>query len=209
MERYRLTAWPRNQLGKQKVKKLRAQGFLPAVIYGKGIDPTPLQVRTDDFQQMLKSVGAHVLVDLNIEGSGPVTTVVKKIQRSSLSLELLNIDFHKVAVTDVITDRVPLELVGEPRGVAQGGVLTQPLAELEIRGVAERMPASISVDVSHLGLGEALHVRDLRLPEGIESTAPPEEVVAAVHPPKGAESVPVEPEAITQPDLVVEGEQGA
>jgi len=101
---------------------------------------------------------------------------------------------------------VPVELVGEPAGVALGGTLMQPLAEVEIRGVAAELPPSIQVDVSHLGLDENLLVSDIQAPEGIEVITSPEEVVAAVHAPKAVEEVPVEPEAITEPDLAVGGE---
>jgi len=206
MERFKLDAAPRALLRKQKVKRLRREGWLPAVMYGRGIEPTPLQVRKDAFVQVMKDAahGHNPLLDLSIEGSpAPATVMVKKIQRDAVTLALLNIDFHRISITDRVTNRVPVELVGEPRGLAQGGVLLQPVAELEIVGVAGDLPGAIQADVSGLGVDESLHVRDLKLPEGIEVHAPADEVVAIVHPPRVAEEVPVEPEKITEPELAV------
>lgn len=205
MDRYQLAAQPRDMLGKVKVKRIRREGWIPAVIYGKGVEPTPLQVKQDDFNAMVKAVGSNVLVDLTVAGQeAPVSAMVKKLQRDALSLALLNIDFHAVSLTDVISNRVPVELVGEPRGVAEGGTLLQPLTEVEIQGLAVNLPASIQADISGLGLDESLHARDLVMPEGIELLTLPEEVVAVVHSPKAAAEEPVEPEEITSPDLAVQ-----
>ncbi|HOJ21293.1 MAG TPA: 50S ribosomal protein L25 [Armatimonadota bacterium] len=208
MERYRLDAAPRTLLGKQKVKRLRAAGYYPAIMYGRGMEPTPLQVSQEAFNKMLKTVGANTLVDLYIEGTdGPQTVLVKKLMRDSLSMQLLNIDFHRVSVTDVITNRIPVELVGEPRGVSEGGTLMQPLIDVEVRGVAASLPASLQVDVSHLGIDESLHVSEISVPEGVEIVAAPDEVVAVVHAPRAAVEEPVEPEQITEPELVVKKEE--
>jgi len=207
VERYRLDAAPRTLLGKQKVKRLRAAGYYPAVIYGRGIEPTPLQVSQDGFNAMLKAVGANTLVDLYVEGTdGPQTVMVKKLMRDSLTMQLLNIDFHRVSVTDVITNRVPIELLGEPRGVNEGGTLMQPIIDVEIRGVAASLPPSLPVDVSHLGIDESLQVKDIPVPEGIEILADPEEVVAMVHPPRAEVEEPIEPEEITEPELAIKEE---
>jgi len=208
VERYRLDAAPRTLLGKQKVKRLRAAGYYPAIMYGRGMEPTPLQVSQEAFNKMLKTVGANTLVDLYIEGTdGPQTVLVKKLMRDSLSMQLLNIDFHRVSVTDVITNRIPVELVGEPRGVSEGGTLMQPLIDVEVRGVAASLPASLQVDVSHLGIDESLHVSEISAPEGVEIVAAPDEVVAVVHAPRAAVEEPVEPEQITEPELVVKKEE--
>lgn len=210
MERYRLDAAPRTMMGKQRVKRLKAAGYYPAIMYGRGIEPTPLQVSQDAFNQMLKAVGSNVLVDLHVEGTeGPQTVMVKKMMRSSLTMQLLNIDFHRVSVTDIISNRVPLELLGEPHGVTEGGSLLQTMNEIEIRGVAASLPSSLQADISHLGMDESLHVRDIQVPEGIEILSPADEVVAIVHPPRAAVEEPVEAEEITEPELAIkEGEEG-
>jgi large subunit ribosomal protein L25 len=188
MESNKLQAAPRNMLGKQKVKKLKAQGYLPAVIYGRGIEPTPLQVSTEAVQALLKSAGYNALVELAIDGgSAPVTAIIKKIQRSPITQEILNVDFHQVAMTDRVHARVTLEFVGTPTGVSVGGgTLLKPASDLEIIAPAGSIPTSITADVSNLGLDQALHVRDLPLPEGVEAAVSGDEVVAIVHPPHGA-----------------------
>lgn len=202
-ERYKLWAAPRTMMGKVKVKKLKAQGFLPAIMYGRGIEPTPLQVRAEEFQQLLKTGGYNVVLDLEVEGmEGPQTVILKKVARSALTGGILNLDFHKISTTDRIHARVPLHLIGTPRGVSTGGgMLLQPVSDLEIICLATELPAAIEADITGLGLDESLHVRDLKLPEGIETTAPAGEVLAIVHPPKGAVEEAAEGEQTTEPEL--------
>ncbi|MDH7569247.1 MAG: 50S ribosomal protein L25 [Armatimonadota bacterium] len=197
MQRNQLSAAPRSMLGKTRAKRLRRDGWTPAIMYGRGMEPRPLQVRTDAFLKLMKSVGPNVMVEVVVDGDPtPHTTMIKKIQRDCLTLEILNIDFHRISLTDRVTNRVPIELVGEPHGVREGGILLTPVSDIEIRGIVTALPPSIKVDVSGLGIDEAIHVRDLVLPEGIEALAPPDEVIAVVHAPRVAEEKPAgEPEA--------------
>ncbi len=187
MERLKLSAALRTGLGKQKVKRLRTDGQLPAIMYGKGIEPTPLQVGAEAFLQVVKTSARNALVDLDIEGAAePSTCMIKKIAKNPVSGIILNIDFYRVLVTDRVLSRVPLEFLGDPIGVAEGGSLIKPVNDLEIRGPAGDLPSILQADISNLSVGDSFHVSDLILPEGIEVMAPAEEVLAIVHAPHGA-----------------------
>jgi large subunit ribosomal protein L25 len=203
MERLELEVSLRDGRGKSFTRKLRMQGMVPAVVYGSGIEPTPIVVESLGLAKILRG-GANALVDLKgakaIEGK-PV--LVKEVQRDPLSRKVVHCDLYAVNLKARIDVEVPLHFIGIPRGVAlDGGVLEPLLRTLEVSTMPLAIPESIDVDVSNLGIGDAIHVRDLVLPADVIAKIDPdvtvthvvtprlEEVAAPVAPVEGAEAVP-------------------
>jgi large subunit ribosomal protein L25 len=168
IERLELEVSLRDGRGKSVTRKLRAKGQVPAVIYGSGISPTAIVVESLALAKVLRG-GANALVDLkgdkSVEGK-PV--LVKEIQRDPLSRKVVHCDLYAVNLKARIDLEIPLHFVGIPRGVAlDGGVLEPLLRTLEVSCMPLAIPESIDVDVSNLGIGDAIHVRDLVLPADV------------------------------------------
>lgn len=165
VERLELQVSLREGRGKSVTRKLRMAGQIPAVIYGSGIEPTPIVVESLALSKALRG-GVNALIDLkgdkSIEGK-PV--LVKEIQRDPLSRKVVHCDLYAVNLKARLDVEVPIHFVGIPRGVAlDGGVLEPLMRTIELSCMPLAIPESIDVDVSNLGIGDAIHVRDLTLP---------------------------------------------
>jgi large subunit ribosomal protein L25 len=205
----KLKAEPRPDVGRSAVRKLRARGFVPAVIYGRNDKPQPLQVSARDINAMMSQAsGENVLVELEIGGDGKTrTALVQEVQHSPVGGEIRHIDFNAISMDQMIQAEVPLEPVGTAIGVKTfGGLLEQSLRSLAIECLPGDLPDRIIVDVSQLNIGDAIHVREIQLPQGVTpkvqldltafSVVAPmveEEPVAAE-----AEAAAAEPEVITE-----------
>jgi large subunit ribosomal protein L25 len=205
----KLKAEPRPDVGRSAVSKLRARGLIPAVIYGGNDKPQSLQVAARDINAMMSQAsGENVLVELEIAGDGTSRTVlVQEVQHSPVSGEIRHVDFHAVSMDQMIEAEVPLEPVGTAVGVKTfGGLLEQSLRVLAIECLPGDLPDRITVDVSQMNIGDAIHVRDIQLPSGVTAKvqldltafsvlapAVEEEPVAAE-----AEAVAAGPEVITE-----------
>jgi large subunit ribosomal protein L25 len=166
----KLKAEPRPNVGRSAVRKLRARGFIPAVIYGGNDKPQPLQVSARDINAMMSQAsGENVLVELEIGGdSQSRTALVQEVQHSPVGGEIRHVDFHAISMDQMIQAEVPLEPVGTAVGVKTfGGLLEQSLRELAIECLPGDLPDRITVDVSQLNIGDAIHVRDIQLPQGV------------------------------------------
>jgi large subunit ribosomal protein L25 len=166
----KLKAEPRPNLGRSAVRKLRARGLIPAVIYGGNDKPRPLQLTARDINVMMSQAsGENVLVELEITGAGPSrTALVQEVQHSPVSGDIRHVDFHAISMDQMIQAEVPLEPVGTSVGVKTfGGLLEQSLRALTIECLPGDLPDRITVDVSQLNIGDSIHVRDIPLPSGV------------------------------------------
>lgn len=192
MEIIELAADSRNTTGKQAAGRLRADGRVPAILYGAGIDPKPLTVECKPLEQAIKShTGAQVLLNLMIsDGDGTAqTAIIKEKQLHPVSRQLLHVDFYRIALDKKLLTRVRVHVTGKAKGVELGGVLQVVQRELEIRCLPQDIPEMLNVDVSELGMGEAIHVRDVPLPENVEMVTAGEEPVVTVLTPKREDKV--------------------
>jgi len=194
-----LEAKTREGAGKGAARKLRGQGLIPAVVYGKHLEK-PLQVAVDpkSIRQAINTPHKfNTLITLKMDGTSH-QVLLKDYQMDPVSREILHADFIGVRETEKVKVNVPLVLTGKAQGVADGGLLTQARRELEIWALPQAIPEKIEVDVSHLKIAQALHINDIKLPEGVSVktnvnytlavvTAPErEEVPAAAAPAAGA-----------------------
>lgn len=181
MANYLLTVEERNQTGKGYARKLRADGKIPAVIYGSGKEATSIQVVTRDAEKALAS--GESLIDLDLAGTKR-TVIVKEILRDPVRTTLLHIDFHEIDLTKKLEVTVPLRIIGEDQRANDGGVVAPLLWEVQVLCLPTDIPNALEVDVSQLEMDQSLTLGELELPEGIEVVGDPEEVVAKVEMPQ-------------------------
>ncbi|HEY7451570.1 MAG TPA: 50S ribosomal protein L25 [Candidatus Limnocylindria bacterium] len=191
----------RSVLGKQ-TKRLRREGTVPGVVYGKGTDSIPVQVDAKAFESLYHTAGRTTIFQLAVPGAGTKSAIIKSVQRHPLSGRAVHVDFFLPDLTVELQVDVPLVFVGEAPAIeATGGSLFTSLDHLKISALPADLPREITVDVSSLvDLEAAIHVGEL----GVESDTvhvlnDPEEMVARVLPPRVIEEEPTEE---------VEGEEG-
>ena len=200
----KLSARPRTESGRNEVKQVRARGAVPAVIYGGQGAPANLEVSAKDLNSLLAhAIGENILVDLEITEDGKTTnrlSLIQEVQHHPVSRDVLHVDFHAVSMTEEIEAEIVIESTGEPVGVkTYGGLLQQNLRALPISCLPQNLPELITVDVSNLNVGEALHVNQLVLPAGVTAAT---DVVFLVSEP----TVAAEPAAgaIAAPEVIKE-----
>lgn len=172
MQSVPLAVQPRSATRRTAVKKVRAQGRIPAVIYGKVADPQALAVDRRAFNDILTHhASEHILMDLTVEGDdrSKRLALLKDVQHHPLSREVLHIDFQEIAADAPVTVTIPVESRGEPIGVKiGGGLLERVMQQIKVRGLVKDIPEILTVDVSGLEAGVTLHVGELPAIEGVE-----------------------------------------
>lgn len=185
-----ITAHVRNELGKGPARRLRADGKIPAVLYGGGVNPVSLAL---DPLALLKTLDPELkrntLLRLEVEGRPELSTevMVKDAQVDTLRNEILHVDLIRVTTDSLVDVRIPLVLKGRAEGVRLGGVLQQVLRDIPIRCKASEIPAKIELDTTHWKLHHQLRAEDLPLPEGVEVRLPPRQKIATISAGRGAQ----------------------
>src|SRR5438874_4960230 len=204
----KLKAETRTNVGRSAVRKLRARGLIPAVIYGGKNEPQALQVAAREINAMMSHAsGENVLVELEIEGEGSSrTALVQEVQHSPVGGEIRHVDFHAISMDQMIQAEVPLEAMGTAVGVKTfGGLLEQSLRALAIECLPVDLPDRITVDVSQLNIGDSIHVRDIQLPSGVTAKVEPDlTAFSVVAPVVEEEPVVAEVEAAAGPEVITE-----
>lgn len=154
----------REGLGKGPSRRLRSDGYVPAVIYGHGSAAVPVALAEADTEALVHHPG---LTTVEIEGGEARTTILKDVQRDRITYRILHLDLQEVKADEKVRTFVAIEPHGHPAGSAHGGQLEQILHELEIECLPADLPETIVIEVSAMGLDETMHVSDLVLPEGI------------------------------------------
>ena len=167
-----LTAFPRTLARRAGVKKLRAQGRLPAVVYGRQTQAQNLEVNRKEFEDLIHhSISENLLVDLAVadDARPQRLALVQDIQHHPLSGDVLHVDLHEVSATEKVTVLVPVETTGEAVGVKTGGgVLEHVLFKVKVRALPKDLPEVITLDVSPLEIGHAIHIGEIKPPDGVE-----------------------------------------
>jgi large subunit ribosomal protein L25 len=190
-------AAPREELGKSAVRRVRDQGRLPGVIYGKDVCLN-LTVDRHDFLRVLHAHGAHPIVTVKLDGS-EYLALVKELQVDPVKRQALHIDFQRVEENVAVQTDVAIAVVGEPAGVKEGGILQIQLTMLLIEALRRHIPEVVEFDASDLGMNDVARVGDIVPPEGVRIITDPEETLASV----------VAPAAEVAAAAVAEGEEVA
>ncbi len=221
MEQRDLEAEVRTEKGKGEARRMRREGSIPAVLYGRKMPTFHLTLKPEQLKKILTS-GAreNTLIGLKVSGPGSEkvgkqVVMLKDLQVHPISRSYLHADFYAVAMDEKIEVEIPIHLTGKPEGAKVGGILGQTLRELRIRCLPSDIPEFIEVDVSALNIGDSLHARDIPPSTACEIITDPNISLASVTPPiseaKFEEMVAV-PEAekeIAQPERIGEKKEEA
>ncbi|MDY7076122.1 MAG: 50S ribosomal protein L25 [Chloroflexota bacterium] len=183
-EQIELIATKRTVFGKQ-VKQLRREGWTPGVMYGHGFDSIPLQFKTRYLQQLLSHVSGSQLVSIKVQDQEKSeTALVRDVQRDPIRQKVLHVDLYRVQMTERLTAEVPLEMIGEsPVTEAKEGILLQDISAIEVECLPGDLVDAIEVNLSSLvEIDQAIHVRDLAIPAGIDVLTDPDEMIVHLVP---------------------------
>ncbi len=202
MEQIELSANMRTRIGKGEAHKLRREAKIPAIYYGKDQESILLSV---DPRQLEKAVstpaGMNALIKLKVEGKGDYNVLLKDYQAHPISRVFIHADFLHVDLNKKLKVSVPVHITGNAAGVKEGGILQQVTRELEVMCLPINIPKEITVDVSHLKIGQNLHLHEVKLPQGIEPIGEVDLTIASVLAPRAEEEltpgVMAEPEVLT------------
>jgi large subunit ribosomal protein L25 len=200
MQRPILTAEIREEIGKEKAKKLRTKGRIPAIFYGPRSQTIPLVIDSKELAKALQTeAGENVLIDLAIRKGNQLdrkVVMLKDIQIDPLQRITLHTDFYEVAMDELVTVEVPVHLVGKPEGTKMGGILEQVRRVIQVQCLPGDIPKSIDIDVSPLMIGDSIHIQDIQV-EKAKITSDTNFTIATVVPPVVEEKVveAVAPEA--------------
>lgn len=182
-----LTAHTRKRSGSGALNSLRREGLIPGVVYGKTQAAFNVRLNRREVETVLhKSASEQILVNLTIEDLKETKlALIQDVQHNPLTGHITHLDFHAIREDEIIHANVPLELIGEPVGVKSGGGLLEHLFHtLEIKCLPKDLPDVIQADVSGLELNASLHLRDVKMPEGVKPVAHGDVIVAMVSEPK-------------------------
>lgn len=207
-----LTGSLRERSGKGPARQSRRAGRIPAILYGHGQAALSVAVETREFINAMRQIeGGNMIVSLKLDG-GERTALVREVQRDPLTHEIVHLDFQEVSLTEKVRVEVNVHLVGQPVGVKEGGILEPITRQVEVECLATAIPGALDVDVSGLGIGDSVHVRDIQ-PQGIVILTDPDQTVATVVPPTvyeapvAAEAAVAAEPAAEEPEVIGKGKE--
>jgi large subunit ribosomal protein L25 len=207
-ERTTLTVQAREELGSRNTRRLRKQGFVPGVLYGRG-EPVAISIEERELRRALTgAAGLHSILDVQIDGKGSKhASILKDYQVDKVRGGVVHVDLQEVRLDQTITASVSVHLVGgeDAPGVREGGVLSQPLREIQVEALPLEIPEHIDLDVSHMATGDTLRIGDIAVPDGVTLLDDAETVVATVTAPTRE----VVEEEAAEGEEIAEGEEGA
>ncbi len=205
---YNIKTKTRTETGKGKIRKLRRNGTVPAVMYGHGDPSVLLSLDDREFTRLLQQIRGHSpIVDLEIDGKS-AKCIIKTLQRNPIDGSLLHVDFQKVHPTEKVTVNVPVILHGDAQGIKEGGMLDHILREVTVRATIDKIPEHFDIDVAPLALGQSVHISDLKT-EGIEFTLPLDSAIVTVLVPRKLAAAQAEAAAPAAEEVpAVEAEAG-
>lgn len=184
-----LKAAPRARTGSGLLKQMRREGWIPSVIYGRGVESHNLKVDARTFQDLLAhSTSENILINLDIEGEGTRLAFLKSVQHHPISGQALHVDFLAIDNNTEITAHIPVHFHGEAVGVKAGGIVEQFLHSLDITCLPNDLPEVIDVDITPMNVGDVLHIGDIQYPSGVKPTGASDIVVAHITKPAAAVS---------------------
>lgn len=205
----------REGTGKEVAKKMRRNGYIPAVLYGHRGNKN-LLIKAVDFLSLFEEIGEHSIVTLNIDNKENAEVIVKDYQLHPVKKNIVHIDFFEIEKGKLLKTEVPIMIEGTSKGVKKGGVLETLLREIEIECLPKDIPDNIVVNIEDMDINDSLHVKELKIDDKITILANPEQVVITIGTPsiiiapvEEIEEVPVEEEALEEGETSEEEEEKA
>ncbi|MBI3992390.1 MAG: 50S ribosomal protein L25 [Candidatus Lambdaproteobacteria bacterium] len=207
-----LEAAERTSRGKGGVRKLRQQGIVPGIVYGRG-EPLPVQVAAKQAERLVHALhGGERLIGVRFANGETRSVIMKEVQTTATGGRLLHIDFHEIDVTKTVVVTVEVRAVGHSDGVRLGGILQTITREVDVECLPTDIPEYLDADLTPLKIGDNFHVRDLVLPQGLRLVTSPDETLFVVsaqiteEEEKAREEAAVEAEEIRAAVPAAEGE---
>jgi len=199
-ERVKLPVTERTRLGSSESRRLRRQGLVPGVLYGRA-EPVAICIGERELRTALSTAGgSHAVLDVAIDGGSEHSAILKEYQRDKVRGTITHVDLQEIRLDQVIHSAVAVTLVGEPVGVKEGGVLTQVVNEVHVEGLPLEIPQHLDVDVSGMHIGDSFRLAELRVPDTITVLDDLETTVLATV---------TMPTRVEEPEVeAVEGEEG-
>ncbi len=170
----------RENTGSRNAKRLRKSGYIPAILYGKGINDVPVQIKLSDLRIALRTYGQNAIFNVNVIGEENIPIVVKNIQKDVITEEIIHVDFQKVSLTEVRRAEVPVRIHGRERIEASQLIVLQQMNEIPVICLPQNTPQFIIIDVSNLKHGDIITAGQIELPEGVVLDGEPEMVVISI-----------------------------
>lgn len=206
-----LSARVREGAGKGPARRLRAEGLVPAVVYGRHLE-APVHIAVDPVQVKKAIATPHrlnTLLSLKLDGQPERLVLLKDYQQDPLTREMLHADFIDVRENEQVKVNVPLILVGKPVGVTEGGILSQSRRDLEVYALPGAIPEKIEADVSALKIAQSLHINEVKMPAGVRVKTQVNYTIAVVSVPEKEEVAPVVAAAVPVAGAPAAGAPGA
>ncbi len=197
MEETLLRAQARTGTGKGVSRKLRREGNIPAVLYGKDVEPVSIKVSAREWITLMRHAKRNVILNMELHGDKGVENrpvMVKEVQRDYLGDDILHIDFLQVSMERVVEVEIPIHLTGTAKGIMDDGIVEQHLHTIRVECLPTSIPEQIEIDVTNLGIGDSIHINDISLP-GIRLLEGTDVAVVTVIPP-ATEEKPVTVEEV-------------
>lgn len=185
MQQFKLNVLNRENAGRSVARRIRAEGRIPACVYSKG-NSRSISLSAVEFRDLRRSITGAALIELVDEKGEIALTHIQEIQRNIIRNSIDHIDFHEVARGEAFVANVPVHLIAEDESIGvnnEGGILDHKSHSLEIRCIPSKLPDHIGVNVRDLAVGEAVHVSDLEILEGVEFMDNPAMVIVSCQPP--------------------------
>jgi large subunit ribosomal protein L25 len=209
-ERVKLEVQQREKRGSADARRLRREGLIPGVLYGRGKSPHPFSVHERELRRALTGpAGLHAILDVVLDGQKTShASILKDYQQDIISGRLAHVDLQEVRLDQAIQAEVVIELVGEAAGSIEGGVLSQVTREINVEALPLEVPERIEVDVSSMQMGDTLRLVDVAVQEGVTFLDDPEEtVIATVTVPTQIIEPEPEEEELEEGEELAEGEE--
>lgn len=206
MAEAKMKAEIREETGKSKVRQLRNNDFIPAVVYGKGEETKTIKVNKQEFQKTIRSYGVSSLIDLELDGE-TVPVIIKEMQNDPIKGDYIHIDFQKLLMDELVKMTLPINIIGREKVNTHDTVFIQQLDEIEIECLPRYIPQVVEADVSNIDLKTPFFVEDLEIfkDENITVLRDPQDVVAILTEPTSHEEEEEE-ELDEMPEVEVIGE---
>ena len=188
MEEIRIQAQKRIGTGKGVARKLRREGTIPAIIYGKDVVPLPLTISDREWRLVQPRVKSNTIIKIEMKEGGTTQEkpVMLKGTQRSIAGKVLHVDFLQVSMERSVQVEIPIHLTGDPIGVVKGGVIEQHLRTIMVESLPGQIPDSLQVDISGLDIGDSIHVHEISLP-GTRLLEHPDVAIVGVTPPEKEE----------------------
>jgi large subunit ribosomal protein L25 len=204
MEKVVLEAKKRTKIDKASRSALRKEGKVPAIFYSKHHEPLPLAISEREIHPLVFTSKTS-LISLNVEGQDEQDCIIKDVQFDPVTEKIVHVDLLGLKKGEKIQIEVPVQLIGNPIGIKEGGILQHNLHKVEIECLPTDIPEHLEIDVTNLKLGNSIHVSDLKF-DNIEILNAPDAMIASVtHPKVEKEAVPAEGEEVKEPEVIAKG----